>query len=76
MPTFEELYDILGDKTSEFCLLRALLTRGSYGGMHGDIKMMNNYAVLWLSRFQFPGLVSNQISKLKFSQMPSESASS
>ena len=57
IPSFSLLSVVLKDKMSAYCLVRSLLARGSYGGMTGDIIMMQRYASIWLARFQFPSMV-------------------
>ena len=47
----QEVKALLGE-TPEYLLVKCLLTRAAYGGMGGDVAMMNRYAILWTDRFQ------------------------
>ena len=50
-PGLEEIKTSLQGRSKEYCLIRSLLTRAVYGGMGGDIVMMEAYAAVWHSRF-------------------------
>jgi hypothetical protein len=47
--TFSELDAAL--PAAEAALVKALLTRASYGGMQGDVQMLRGYAGYWMARF-------------------------
>ena len=47
--TFSELDAAL--PAAEAALVKALLTRASYGGMQGDVQMLRGYAGYWTARF-------------------------